>query len=531
VTNLRKRLLGALVATAAVVVSLDVTAASAAPTGLTAANFRLQQGTYSPAIAGLDGVLPNAELSDVVESANRTGKTCGAHAPSVVASFCWQSIPDADDANTTDWYPQGITTSADADPLGKYQGKTVIATTWYWHAGGTDRGDRVAFVDYSNPDKPVYRFVLLVAPTTTGGKPDFKQMTNSSGESVHAGGVFWYGHYLYVVDTSLGLRVFDLDHIWQVDSTQDTIGLQSNGKYEAFGYKYVLPQAFTYTSSMAGGYPAFRFSSTALDRTTTPVSMVVSEYNTETTDTHRAVRFSLNENDFTLATAQDGLAHGTEAYETGILRAQGTASVRGRFYASTSYSTSSVHYGSLSSFTGSQNAVRYENVLQPYPEDLSYWRDRDQLWSLSEDPGTRVVYAMQESLLAWPTVQNGGSGTDVKALQYLLNGQGDAGLDVDGAFGPATLAAVKRFQTAHGLDADGVVGPRTWKALVPTLTQGATGDSVRGLQAELTAHGRSTPVTGTFDATTTTNLRAFQTASGHQADGVTDMDTWRDLIN
>jgi murein L,D-transpeptidase YcbB/YkuD len=241
------------------------------------------------------------------------------------------------------------------------------------------------------------------------------------------------------------------------------------------------------------------------------------------------VRFPLNEADFTLATTQDGLAHGTEAYETGILRAQGMASVRGRFYASTSYSTSSAHYGSLSSYTGSQSVVRYENVLQPYPEDLSYWPDKDQLWSLSEDPGTRVVYAMQESLLAWPTVQNGGSGTDVKALQYLLNGQRNAGLDVDGAFGPATLAAVKSFQSARGLGADGVVGPRTWKALVPT--QGATGDSVRALQTELTAHGRSTPVTGTFDATTTTNLRAFQTASGHQADGVTDMDTWRDLIN
>jgi hypothetical protein len=531
VTNLRKRALGVLVAVCTAL-PLGVLSASAAPTGLTAANFRLQKGAYNTTIGALDGVLPKAGLGQVVESANRTAKPCGAHAPNTLAAFCWQSTAGADDENTTDWYPQGITTSADADPSGAYQDKTVIATSWYWHAGGTERGDRIAFVDYSHPDKPVYRFVLLVAPVTnSAGRPDFKAMTNGSGDSVHGGGIFWYGHYLYEVDTSVGLRVFDLDHIWQVDSTQDTVGLQANGKYEAFGYKYVLPQAFTYTSSTAGGYPGVRFSQTALDRTTASDTMVVAEYNTGASDTHRVIRFPMNETDFTLAPSTDGLVHGMEAYETGILKAQGTASVRGRFYASTSYSTSGVHYGSLSTYTMSSSVARYENVLPPYPEDLSYWPARDELWSLSEDPGSRAVYAMQESLLAWPVVQDGSTGNDVKALQYLLNGQHAAGLTVDGQFGPATLAAVKSFQAAHSLTADGIAGARTWKALVPALAQGATGDSVRALQTELTAHGRTTPVNGTFDATTATSLRAFQTANGHQDSGTTDLDTWRDLIN
>ncbi|MFG1644210.1 peptidoglycan-binding protein [Amycolatopsis sp. NPDC049252] len=475
-------------------------------------------------------MLPKVQLKQVVDDANRAGKPCGTRGPSISAAFCWQDISGADDENTTDWYPQGITTSADADASGQYQDRTVIATSWYWHAGGTDRGDRIAFVDYSHPDKPVYRFVLLVAPVTdSAGRPDFKQLTNSAGESVHGGGMFWYDHYLYVVDTTMGLRVFDLDHLWEVDSTQDTIGRQANGKYEAFGYKYVLPQAFTYTSTTSGSYPPVRFSSTALDRTGPQDSMVVSEYNTASTDPHRLIRYPMDPATFTPRPSADGLVHGTEAYETGILRVQGTASVRGRFYASTSYSTSSAHYGSLSSYTPAQSPVRYENVLPPYPEDLSYWPGRDQLWSQSEDPGSRAVYAMQESLLAWPVVQSGSTGADVTALQYLLNGQNGAGLDVDGEFGPATAAAVKAFQSAHGLSADGVAGPRTWSALTPHVVP--PGDSVRALQTELSAHGRSTPATGTMDAVTVANLRAFQVANGHQGDGVTDLDTWRDLIN
>lgn len=50
-------------------------------------------------------------------------------------------------------------------------------------------------------------------------------------------------------------------------------------------------------------------------------------------------------------------------------------------------------------------------------------------------------------------------------LQELLNRYMNAGLKVDGLFGPKTARAVQIFQRDKGLDADGAVGPATWEAL------------------------------------------------------------------
>ena len=58
-----------------------------------------------------------------------------------------------------------------------------------------------------------------------------------------------------------------------------------------------------------------------------------------------------------------------------------------------------------------------------------------------------------------PTLTQGDTGQAVQTLQTRLNVWG-ATLTVDGNFGPATLAAVKAFQTAQNLTVDGIVGPQ-----------------------------------------------------------------------
>jgi peptidoglycan hydrolase-like protein with peptidoglycan-binding domain len=56
-------------------------------------------------------------------------------------------------------------------------------------------------------------------------------------------------------------------------------------------------------------------------------------------------------------------------------------------------------------------------------------------------------------------------------LQDSLNTLMDAGLDVDGEYGPATNAAVHKYQDAHGLESDGWAGPETVSSIVEELSK------------------------------------------------------------
>ena len=54
------------------------------------------------------------------------------------------------------------------------------------------------------------------------------------------------------------------------------------------------------------------------------------------------------------------------------------------------------------------------------------------------------------------TIKKGSKGTDVVTLQKKLN------LQADGIFGPATEAAVRKFQLIFGLPVTGIVDYKTW---------------------------------------------------------------------
>ncbi|MGW4683490.1 penicillin-insensitive murein endopeptidase [Streptomyces sp. NPDC004244] len=129
-----------------------------------------------------------------------------------------------------------------------------------------------------------------------------------------------------------------------------------------------------------------------------------------------------------------------------------------------------------------------------------------------------------------PTQSRGNKGSDVAALQYLLNAHGTS-LGADGDFGPGTEAAVRAFQTAKGLGADGIVGPNTWKSLTVTVREGDRGEAVKALQHLLNAkRGAGLAVDGAFGAGTAAAVRTFQGHAGLDADGIAGSATWTNLL-
>ena len=143
---------------------------------------------------------------------------------------------------------------------------------------------------------------------------------------------------------------------------------------------------------------------------------------------------------------------------------------------------------------------------------------------------------MSDPIQPWPLVQQGSKEHPVRTLQYLLRARGHA-VTVDGIFGPKTAAAVRAFQNAKHLTADGIVGPKTWSALILQVSEGSTGDAVRGVQEEFQYRNLSgdpskgLQVDGIFGPKTTAAVRGFQQALGITVDGIVGPLTWRALVS
>ncbi|MGW2846991.1 hypothetical protein [Streptomyces sp. NPDC001274] len=283
-------------------------ALAAAPVPGRAGDFKLVTGSdISGLVTKLDAALPKQGLTELMEQANRPAGwegacgTAGIYGPDLAVNHrvCWKS----DDATSSEWVPQAITGVSDAqededwgtsnsDPIAvaAYDAENPGRSDYASGAGNclaspttdacNEKGIRVSFF---NQATQMYRHVLLVWPyMNSKDHISFDALHAREGKCVgtvtpscaaqngiHAGGMVWYGNYLYVADTANGMRVFDLRKIMDLnpdnnaevdDKTPDgltsnvvdkrRIGRQNNVWY-GYGYRYVMPQVATLKFSTA----------------------------------------------------------------------------------------------------------------------------------------------------------------------------------------------------------------------------------------------------------------------------------------
>lgn len=341
-------------------------------------------------------------LAGVLADLNRTA-TVGS-VPALAAS--WGFRWDAQDDGSRRWWPQGITCSGDAAAHdaavdgavtdGAVDGRRVLLTSAYAkERDGVGMGARISVVDVTDPGRVRYRHVLLV----DAGLSDDELVLRPV--KVHAGGLTWHGGHLHVAGTLRGLSSFRLADICAVPAGGDPrrLGPGPNGSVDAFGYRYLLPLRFSYEGRAGEGAEPMRYSFVSLDRSTSPPALVAGEYAPRrAAGGTRLARYGI-EKATSLPGTEPGAGAGTDlvralAVENGVRQMQGACVVDGRHYVTTS--AGGYRRGSL--WVGDPGCLRrYGGVLPIGPEDLTYWPETDELWSLSEYPHHRFVFAMDRS--------------------------------------------------------------------------------------------------------------------------------------
>ncbi len=316
----------------------------------------------------------------VLADLDRTGRPGRVPGRDAVWGFRW----DEEDDRSRRWWPQGITGSGEHAGAGGVEHREVLLTSAYSRTlDGAHMGARISVVDVTDRGRVRYRHVLLVdAFVDEHGQVDLRPVT------AHAGGLAWHGPYLHVAATARGLLCFRLDDIVAAGPTSDRIGRGHDG-LGAFGYRYLLPLRFEYRAGTGPGVEPLRYSFVSLDRTGESPGLVVGEYGTRGATT-RLARYPLDPVTALLRVGPDRAARPVPL-GTGVQRMQGATLVDGRLYVTTSEGTH--RRGSL--WTGEPGALRRRRCSLPVgPEDISYCAGTDQLWSLSEHPGRRHVFAV-----------------------------------------------------------------------------------------------------------------------------------------
>lgn len=298
---------------------------------------------------------------------------------------------DRHDQRDRVWWPQGVTTSADADVSGAVAGRRLVVTTWYAKpVDGVRRGSRLTFLDL---DTLRYRHVLLVEPTL-----DAEGRLGLASVRIHAGGVVWAGPWLHVAATARGFVSCHVDDLLRVpddNERPDEIGvgdLDGVPRIASFGHHYVLPVRMVHRAFTDEGHEPLRYSFLSLDRSTHPPALLAGEYG-RGGQTTRVARLELDATTWLPATDGSGVSRPALA-DARTVQMQGAVVARGRHHVSTSRGP----WVPGSIWTGQLGQLREHRWAVPMgPEDLSYWPATDTLWSVSEHPRRRWIHAMRRS--------------------------------------------------------------------------------------------------------------------------------------
>jgi hypothetical protein len=320
-------------------------------------------------------------LRGVLDDLDRRARAVTVPAPAAGWGFRW----DREDMRSARWWPQGITTSAD----GRFEDRSVVVTSAYaQRVDDVVMGARLSVVDISDPSDIRYRHVLLVEPfRRPDGSLDVRPVL------VHAGGIVWHGGHLHVAGTTRGFSSFRLDDIVRVpagDATRLGIRSGSGSSVDSFGHRYVLPVRFTYDAHADRGTSRMRYSFASLDHSSRPQRLVAGEYGRSSMSS-RLVRYDIDPETSLLSADEHGASRPVELQDGGVPGMQGAAVVDDTWFVTTSrgrYRLGSVWVGRPGEL------VEHRWRLPVGPEDVTYWPERDELWSLSEYPGARYVYAM-----------------------------------------------------------------------------------------------------------------------------------------
>ena len=193
--------------------------------------------------------------------------------------------------------------------------------------------------------------------------------------SSHAGGIAWYGHYLYVAETDVGLRVFDTRYI---------LGAKKLPRSADLGLPYVLPQVGLYRQVKGAG---LNFSFVETDRS--GPSLITGAYADQKLG-RRVVRWPLNAKTFRVGTQATG------AWRMPASNVQGALMHKGRLLASSSYDLEGSNGdGELVSGFPGLDAAHYR--WPDAAEDVHYAGTSHRVYSLTEGRYDRVVFAVDAS--------------------------------------------------------------------------------------------------------------------------------------